>query len=289
MNPVPTHHLTFRFPVPGAERVPEGWRLIWSGCTVMGVLNVTPDSFSDGGRHAGTEVALAHARAMWAAGAAFIDVGGESTRPGAEPVPEAEELARVLPVVRTLAAEGLRVSVDTLKPGVADAALEAGAVLVNDVSGLQNPEMRRVCAERGAPACLMHMQGEPRTMQHDPQYADVVAEVFGFLRARAAEARAEGVPGVLLDPGIGFGKTLAHNLSLLRALPELTAGPEPVLVGASRKRFIGTLAGEPDAARRDPGSIAVHLHAAASGAALVRAHDVAGHLQALKVWAALEP
>ncbi len=282
------HELTFRFPVPGAERTPDGWRLAWSGCAVMGVVNVTPDSFSDGGRHAGTAAAVAHARALWSAGALFVDVGGESTRPGAAPVPEAEELARVLPVVRALAAEGVRVSVDTLKPAVANAALEAGAVLVNDVGGLTDPTMQRVCAERGAPACVMHMQGEPRTMQQHPVYNDVVAEVFGFLRERAAQARAAGVPGVLLDPGIGFGKTLEHNLSLLRALPELTAGPEPVLVGASRKRFIGTLGGEAEAARRDPGSIAVHLHAATSGAAMVRAHDVAGHVQALRVWAALE-
>nr|WP_188974342.1 dihydropteroate synthase [Deinococcus aerolatus] len=254
----------------------------------MGVINVTPDSFSDGGRHAGLEAALASARTMRDAGVLVLDIGGESTRPGAQPVPAATELDRVLPVIRALAGEGVLLSVDTLKPEVAYAALRAGAHLVNDVGGLRDPEMRRVCAEAGVPACLMHMQGEPRTMQASPHYGDVVAEVFAFLGGQAAAARAAGVPDVLLDPGIGFGKTLAHNLALLRALPQLTAGADGVLVGASRKRLIDSLAGVPRAADRDPGTLALHLHAARTGAAMVRAHAAAAHVQALRVQAALD-
>jgi dihydropteroate synthase len=280
------HHLHFGFPVPGAERCGAGWRLSWQGTAVLGILNVTPDSFSDGGRHLALDAALASARAMRGAGVLMIDVGGESTRPGAEPVPAEVELDRILPVVRALAAE-MPLSVDTLKPEVAHAALQAGAHLINDVGGLRDPEMLRVCAGAQAPACAMHMQGEPRTMQLRPEYADVVAEVHTFLRTRAAEARAAGLPGVLLDPGLGFGKTLQHNLALLRALPALTDGPDGVLVGASRKRLIDFLADVPQAADRDPGTLALHLHAARSGAALVRAHAAAAHVQALRVQAAL--
>ncbi|GGL94841.1 dihydropteroate synthase [Deinococcus aerolatus] len=280
--------LTFGVPVPGGQKGAAGWRVEWSGTAVMGVINVTPDSFSDGGRHAGLEAALASARTMRDAGVLVLDIGGESTRPGAQPVPAATELDRVLPVIRALAGEGVLLSVDTLKPEVAYAALRAGAHLVNDVGGLRDPEMRRVCAEAGVPACLMHMQGEPRTMQASPHYGDVVAEVFAFLGGQAAAARAAGVPDVLLDPGIGFGKTLAHNLALLRALPQLTAGADGVLVGASRKRLIDSLAGVPRAADRDPGTLALHLHAARTGAAMVRAHAAAAHVQALRVQAALD-
>ena len=172
------HALTFRRPVPGAERHADGWTLSWAGTAVMGILNVTPDSFSDGGRHAALDAAVASARAMRDAGVLFVDIGGESTRPGALPVPAATELDRVRPLIRALAGEGVLLSVDTLKPEVARAALQAGAHLVNDVGGLRDPEMRRVCAEAGAPACLMHMQGEPRTMQVSPHYDDVVAEVL---------------------------------------------------------------------------------------------------------------
>ena len=282
------HTLDFRRPVPGAERTQGGWRLSWRGCAVMGILNVTPDSFSDGGKHDTLEAALRQARAMLEAGALVLDIGGESTRPGAQPVSAETELDRVLPVLRELSAWNVVLSIDTLKPEVAQAALTAGAHLVNDVSGLRDPDMLRVCAEAGAAVCIMHMQGEPRSMQASPEYGDVVAEVFGYLRSQGHVALQAGVPGVLLDPGIGFGKTLTHNLELLRALGELTAGPEPVLVGASRKKFIGTLGGAEQAADRDPGSVAVHLHAARRGAAMVRVHDVAGHVQALKVQAALE-
>ena len=286
---MPEFHLNFRRPVPGAARTPDGWRLSWRGCAVMGIVNVTPDSFSDGGRHATTERALAHALTLHDSGALFLDVGGESTRPGADPVDAATELDRIRPLIRALAEDGRAViSVDTLKPEVADAALRAGAHLINDVTGLTQGGMRQVCAEHGAAACVMHMQGEPRTMQHHPRYRDVVAEVSAFLHAQAEVAIHAGVPDVLLDPGIGFGKTLEHNLTLLRALPEFTSGPRPVLVGASRKRLIDWLAGAPEAHERDPGSIALHLHAARAGAAMVRVHDVRGHTQALRVQHALE-
>ncbi|WP_235910339.1 dihydropteroate synthase [Deinococcus kurensis] len=282
-----THALTFRRPVPGAVRGEDGWTLRWEGTAVMGILNVTPDSFSDGGRHAALDAALAAARAMRDAGVLFVDIGGESTRPGAAPVPAHEELDRVLPVIRALGGEGIVLSVDTMKPEVAAAALAAGAHLINDVTGLRDPEMRAVCADAGAPACVMHMQGEPRTMQRHPHYADVAREVHGYLHAQAREALAAGVPDVILDPGIGFGKTLEHNLTLLRALPDLTGGPHPVLIGASRKRLIDFIAGVPDAADRDPGTLALHLHAARCGAAIVRAHAAAAHVQALRVQTAL--
>jgi dihydropteroate synthase len=278
------HTLTFRFAVPGSTRTPDGWKVEWHGCGVMGILNVTPDSFSDGGRHSQLEAAVAAARAMRDAGALMIDVGGESTRPGAVPVPAAEELDRILPVIRALAEEGMLISVDTMKAEVADAALRAGAHLINDVTALRDPTMRQVCADAGAPAALMHMQGEPRTMQQRPEYGDVVAEV----QERAAEVLAAGVPSVLLDPGLGFGKTLEHNLSLLRATAALSALGQPLLVGASRKRMIDTLAGVPAAAERDPGSLALHLYAARQGAALVRVHAAAAHVQALRVQAALD-
>jgi dihydropteroate synthase len=281
-------YLDFRRPIPGADCVGSVWRLAWRGTAVMGILNVTPDSFSDGGEHVHPVAALEMARRMAVAGALVIDVGGESTRPRAEPVPAPAETARVLPVIEALVREGqVVVSVDTMKPDVARAALEAGAHLVNDVTGLRDPAMRAVCAQFAVPAVIMHMQGEPRTMQQEPTYTDVAAEVFGFLREQAARALAEGVPGVLLDPGIGFGKTREHNLTLLHALPDLCAGAYPVLVGGSRKRLIDYIAQVPDPRERDPGSIAIHLHAAACGAAMVRVHDVAGHVQALRVWEAV--
>ncbi|GGB83919.1 MULTISPECIES: dihydropteroate synthase [Deinococcus] len=281
------HALTFRRPVPGAVRSGDDWTLRWEGTAVMGILNVTPDSFSDGGRHAALDAAVASARAMRNAGVLFVDIGGESTRPGAAPVPAHEELDRVRPVIRALSGEGIVLSVDTMKPEVAAAALAAGAHLINDVTGLREPQMRAACADAGAPACVMHMQGEPRTMQRHPHYADVVREVHDYLHAQAREALAAGVPDVILDPGIGFGKTLEHNLALLRALPDLTGGPHPVLIGASRKRLIDFIADVPGAANRDPGTLALHLHAARGGAAIVRAHAVAAHVQALRVQTAL--
>lgn len=282
-----THSLTFGFPVPHAEKVSGGYRVTWAGCRVMGILNATPDSFSDGGRHLGLDAALATARQMMAAGVFMLDIGGESTRPGSEPVDAATELGRVLPLIRALRGENVLLSVDTMKAEVAAETLKAGAHLVNDVTGLRDPEMVRVCAEAGAAACIMHMQGEPRTMQHQPTYSDVVGEVHGFLRQRAAEVKAAGVPSVLLDPGIGFGKTLEHNLALLRAVGDLTCGPDPVLMAASRKKTIDLIAGVPRAADRDPGSFALHLHAARHGAALVRLHAAGEMVQALRVEAAL--
>jgi dihydropteroate synthase len=256
----------------------------------MGVLNVTPDSFFDGGQHDSTRGALAHGRRLVAEGADIVDVGGESTRPGAEPVPVEVELARVIPVVQALA-DVVRVSVDTVKPEVAEAALAAGATLVNDVSA----SLWEVAAGGRAGWVAMHMQGSPRTMQDDPRYADVVAEVTAFLMGRARVALAAGVKEVWVDPGIGFGKTIDHNLSLLRHLPELVtaaseAGCAGVVVGTSRKRFIGLLAaggegGEPAGLDdRMEGSLATAIGAMVAGAGMVRVHDVAVTAQAARLY-----
>jgi len=246
----------------------------------MGVLNVTPDSFSDGGRYLDPDRALAHGLAMAGAGADVVDVGGESSRPGAGRVPEAEELRRVVPVVAALAPH-VRVSVDTVKPAVAQAAVEAGATLVNDISGMLWP----VAAACGVGWVAMHMQGAPRTMQVHPRYDDVVAEVHGFLVERARTALEAGVREVWLDPGIGFGKTPAHNLALLHHLSELVAEGHPVLVGTSRKGFLGRLAPTPtgppgDVDDRLPGSLATATWAMLAGASMVRVHDVASTVEA---------
>jgi dihydropteroate synthase len=244
----------------------------------MGVLNVTPDSFSDGGRYPSLEAAIAHGRTMADAGADLIDVGGESTRPGAEPVTLDDELARVVPLVAALAADGLAVSIDTAKPEVAGAALAAGAVVVNDVTGLGHPEMAPLVAERSAGLVIMHMQGEPRTMQSDPHYDDVVAEVGDFLVDRAGRAEAAGVrrDRIAIDPGIGFGKTFQHNLELLRHLQTLVATGYPVLLGASRKAFLGRiLGGSVPAAERDAATGATVALAIEQGVAAVRVHNVA--------------
>lgn len=261
-------------------------RVTWQGTAVMGILNVTPDSFSDGGRHFELESALSQAREMVKAGALVLDIGGESTRPGAEPVEVQEELRRVLPLIERLQDLKVLISIDTMKPEVARAALKSGAHIVNDVTGLRNPEMVRVCCDAGAPAIIMHMQGEPRTMQKAPTYQEVVQEVKEFLFQQADLALKAGIPSVMLDPGIGFGKTLEHNLRLIRDLPELTA--HPVLLGVSRKKMIDDIADVPHAKDRDSGSLAVHLFGAERGAAMVRVHDVVSHLQALKVWNALK-
>lgn len=254
----------------------------------MGILNVTPDSFSDGGAFVTLEAARSQAKGMLEAGAFVLDVGGESTRPGAEPVGAAEELDRVLPVIRALREEtDALISVDTFKPEVALEAVRAGANLVNDVSGLRDAAMVEVCADAGVPVVIMHMQGNPQTMQRDPSYDDVSEEVFAYLTEAAQRALGAGVPSVVLDPGIGFGKTLAHNLELTRHLGDLTACPYPVLLGASRKGSIGELTGVQNAALRDPGSVAFHLFAAQRGAALLRVHNVTAHAQALSVWNAL--
>ena len=244
----------------------------------MGILNVTPDSFSDGGRFLDPEAAVARGLAMVAEGADVVDVGGESTRPGAEPVDEAEERRRVVPVVEALAPH-VRVSVDTTKPAVAEAALDAGATLVNDVSA----SLAEVAAAGGAGWVAMHMQGEPRTMQVEPHYDDVVAEVTAFLTARAEAARAAGVDEVWIDPGIGFGKTADHNLSLLRHLRTLVGTGWPVAVGTSRKSFLGRLSGDAPVEDRLEGSIATAVWAVDQGAGMVRVHDVAHTVRAMKV------
>jgi dihydropteroate synthase len=256
---------------------------------IMGVLNVTPDSFSDGGRFASVDAALAQARAMVEAGADLIDVGGESTRPGAAPVGADEELARVMPVVERLAAElAVPISIDTCKPAVMRAAVAAGAALINSVDALREPGALAAAAAAGVPVCLMHMQGEPRTMQRDPRHGDVIGEVVAFLRERVAAAAAAGIAedAILLDPGLGFGKALEHNLALLRGLPALAALGRPLVVGASRKRMIGDLTGRP-VEDRAVGSAVAAAFAVARGAHIVRAHDVAATRDALRVAAAL--
>jgi dihydropteroate synthase len=254
---------------------------------VMGVLNVTPDSFSDGGRHAAFEDALRAAEAMLAAGAAFIDVGGESTRPGATPVAPDEELRRVLPVVRALVARGARVSLDSSKPEVIAPCLAEGVALVNDVRALHLPGALAAVAASDAAVCLMHMQGEPGSMQSDPRYRDVVLEVGAFLDARVAACEAAGIARgrMVLDPGFGFGKTLTHNLELLRGLPRLAAAGLPLLAGLSRKSMIGALTGRPPGERL-AGGLALALAAVEGGARIIRTHDVAETVDALKVWGA---
>jgi dihydropteroate synthase len=257
---------------------------------VMGVLNVTPDSFSDGGRYLATEAAVAHGLAMAEEGADFVDVGGESSRPGAEPVPEAVEMDRVIPVIEALAPR-VRVSIDTMKPAVAAAALRAGASVVNDVSS----KLWEVAAAGSAGWVAVHMQGSPATMQAAPHYDDVVSEVFGFVLDRAREALAGGVAEVWVDPGIGFGKTAAHNLSLLHHLPQLVAGAAEagcagVLVGTSRKRFLGLLAAPPGSdeplgvEERVEGSLATAALAMVAGVSVLRVHDVAVTVQAARLY-----
>lgn len=251
------------------------------GSLVMGVVNVTPDSFSDGGLFLDPAGAVAHGRRLAADGAGIVDVGGESTRPGAEPVEPAEELRRVLPVVSALAAYGIRVSIDTRHVEVAEAALAAGATILNDVSAAE--ELMVVAAAAGAGYVAMHAQGEPRTMQADPRYDDVVGEVHGFLAAAAARARQAGCHEVWVDPGLGFGKTLEHNLALLAALPELAEAGVPVMVGASRKGFLGKLTGGAAVDDRLEASVAVATWAFQCGVEVVRAHDVAETVQALRL------
>src|SRR5215212_1966147 len=257
---------------------------------IMGVLNVTPDSFSDGGTFDDAEDAVRHGRRLVEEGAAIVDVGGESTRPGAAPVPAAEELRRVVPVVEGLAALGLpaRISVDTMKRAVARAAIDAGASYVNDVTAFRHdPELAGLVAERDLQCCLMHMLGEPRTMQEDPRYDDVVSDVKAFLEERLAAAVAAGIPEerVHLDPGIGFGKTLEHNLELLRRLGEIAAIGRPVVLGTSRKSFIGRITGR-EVGARVHGTVATCVLGYERGARIFRVHDVAAVRDGLAVAAA---
>jgi dihydropteroate synthase len=256
---------------------------------VMGIVNVTPDSFSDGGRWLDHADAIAHGRELVAEGAAILDIGGESTRPGAEPVDAEEEQRRVVPVVEGLRDAGAQLSVDTTKRVVAEAALAAGATLVNDVSALRfDPELAALVADAGCDVCLMHMLGEPRTMQDDPRYDDVVDDVRAFLEERLAHATAAGIAEerILLDPGIGFGKTLEHNLELLRRLDELVAIGRPLVVGTSRKAFLGRLTGREVAAERVAGTLAANVLSLERGATVFRVHDVAPNVEALTVAAA---
>jgi dihydropteroate synthase len=257
----------------------------------MGVVNVTPDSFSDGGLYLDTAAAVAHGVQLAAEGAEILDIGGESTRPGASPVGSEEEMRRVVPVIEGLTGDGVtvQISIDTSKLAVARAALDVGASLVNDVTAFRgDPSLAGLVAERGCDCCLMHMLGEPRTMQEDPRYDDVVDDVKAFLLARMEFAVAEGVAEerILLDPGIGFGKTVEHNLELLRRLDELVALGRPVVIGTSRKSFLGRLTGRPDPAGRLPETIATNVIAYERGARVFRVHEVAPVRDALLVAAA---
>jgi dihydropteroate synthase len=257
---------------------------------IMGVVNVTPDSFSDGGRYLDAGAAIAHGLELELEGAAILDIGGESTRPGAEPVDEQEELRRVLPVIEGLVAAGTRaqISIDTAKSAVAARALEAGATYVNDVTGFRgDPRIADVIAQAGADCCVMHMLGDPRTMQDDPRYDDVVNDIRAFLEERLAFAVSRGIgrERVMLDPGVGFGKTLAHNLELLRRLDELVAIGQPLVIGTSRKSFLGKITGrDPD--HRVAGTVATNVLAYERGARVFRVHDVAPVYDALSVTAA---
>lgn len=255
---------------------------------IMGVVNVTPDSFSDGGSFVGLDAAISHGRQLLEQGADIIDVGGESTRPGSAPVAAAEEISRVTPVVAALVESGAVVSIDTMKGVVAAAAIAAGAHIVNDVTALADPEMATICADSGVGIVLMHMQGTPQTMQDDPRYDDVVSEVAAFLERRAVIAAGSGIDHsrICVDPGIGFGKTFEHNLELLANVGRFSALDYPVLIGTSRKGFLGTIlrnAGlDTTADRRDPASAATVALAIASGASVVRVHNVGHTLQAAR-------
>ncbi|ADE11300.1 dihydropteroate synthase [Sideroxydans lithotrophicus] len=257
---------------------------------VMGIVNVTPDSFSDGGHHSSTASAIDHAQQLIADGADILDIGGESTRPGAATVSTQEELDRVLPVIEGLHDISVPISIDTWKPKVMRAALTAGASMVNDINALQEEGALEMVAASGAAVCLMHKQGVPQTMQQQPQYQDVVAEVSAFLRERIAAAEAAGIAreSMVIDPGFGFGKTLAHNLALLRNLDAFCALGVPVLAGLSRKSMLGAIIGR-DVGERMAASVAAAMLAVQRGAAIVRAHDVRETVDALKIMNALNP
>ncbi|MDX1780699.1 MAG: dihydropteroate synthase [Thalassovita sp.] len=258
---------------------------------VMGILNVTPDSFSDGGDHVAPDQALAHARAMVEQGADIIDIGGESTRPGAAEVPVTEEIRRTAPVIEAMREElQVPISIDTRKQPVAQAAVEAGADLVNDVAGFTfDPDLAPYCGQAGLPVCVMHAQGDPETMQQDPRYDDVLLDVYDFLEERVAALEEAGIPRgqILADPGIGFGKTVDHNLALLKRLSLFHALGCPILLGVSRKRFIGTLGNAPDPKDRAAGSVAVGLAGVAQGGQVLRVHDVFETRSALNLWQAV--
>ena len=272
-----------------AER-PEIAGLAFDAPRVMGILNVTPDSFSDGGLHHAPDAALIRARAMVREGAVIIDVGGESTRPGARDVALDEEISRTAPVIRSIRSEsGVPISIDTRKTPVARAAYEAGATLVNDVAGFTfDPDLAPFCAETGLPVCVMHAQGTPEIMQQDPRYDNVALDIYDYLAERVETLVALGIPRrqIITDPGIGFGKTMEHNLMLLRNLSLFHGLGCSILLGASRKRFIGEIGGTPEAADRAPGSVAVALAGVAQGVQILRVHDVRETVAALRLWRA---
>ncbi|WP_243614813.1 dihydropteroate synthase [Shimia aestuarii] len=258
---------------------------------IMGILNVTPDSFSDGGAHDAPEAALARAREMAEQGATLIDIGGESTRPGAVEVPVAEEIRRTAPVIAAVSgALDVPISIDTRKAAVAAEALDAGALMVNDVAGFTfDPELAPLCGSRGAPVCVMHAQGDPATMQDDPDYDDVLLDVYDFLEERITALEAAGIPraDIVTDPGIGFGKTIAHNLALMARLSLFHSLGCPVLLGASRKGFIKVIGQAPEPENRVGGSVAVALEGIAQGVQIVRVHDVDDTRQAVNLWKAV--
>ncbi len=250
---------------------------------IMGILNVTPDSFSDGGLFNNRDAAVAHAKKMVSDGADLIDVGGESSRPGSEPLSEKEELARILPVVIRLVDEvSVPISIDTYKPVVADACLKAGAHLINDITGLTNPKMRTIAAENNAPVVMMHMQGTPKAMQQKPVYQDIIGEIKAFFQRQIIAAQKAGVRQIIIDPGIGFGKTVEHNLQILKHLDAFKTLGCPLLVGPSRKSFIGTITGLPVNERLE-GTIAAVTVAVMNGAQIVRIHDVKECRRAIQV------
>ncbi len=257
---------------------------------LMGILNVTPDSFSDGGQYRARDAAIAHGRAMVRDGADIIDIGGESTRPGAKFVPADAEIARIVPVIKEIADKtSVPVSIDTRKTDVAQAALDAGGAIINDVSALSYaPDLAQLVAQTGTPICLMHAQGDPETMQNSPSYENVLLDVYDFLEQRIELAVSAGIARekIIVDPGIGFGKTVEHNLALLQGLGLFHALGCPVLLGASRKGFIGKIGGAPDGAARMPGSLAVTLAGIAKGVQIARVHDIAETRQAVKLWSA---
>lgn len=256
---------------------------------VMGVVNATPDSFSDGGKYLGLEAAIAYGRRLAAEGAALIDVGGESTRPGAAPVPPEEEIARTVPVIRALAGEGIRVSIDTRHAAVMRAAVEAGAAIINDISALEGAGALAAAAESGASLVLMHMKGQPGDMQADPRYDNAPREIYDYLAARIDSCLDAGIPfeKLCVDPGIGFGKTVEHNLQLLASLDSLQALGVPVLLGVSRKSFIGALSRKEPPEHRLGGSLAAALAGLDRGVKILRVHDVAQTVQAVAVWHAI--
>jgi len=279
-SPLPTHWRCGRF------------NLALDRPLVMGIVNITPDSFSDGGRHLAPNAALECAQRLVEEGADILDIGAESTRPGSESVPEAEELARLEPVLAGIVALGKPVSVDTMKPAVMTMAAAAGVAIINDVAALRWPGALDAAAGTDLGICVMHMLGMPKTMQDDPHYDDVVAEVEAFLAERVAACHRAGIAAdrIAVDPGFGFGKRFEHNLALLKATPRLVAGGQPLLIGVSRKGLVARLAGRPESAASDRigGSVAVALNAVAHGAQIVRVHDVRVTVDALRTWHQIE-